>query len=395
MITKRLETILATDHKPTHLIGRYHGTQPGPTVVAIGSLHGNEKSGARAIGEFLEEIKRRKPRFQGTFVGISGNLKALQQGMRYIDRDLNRMWQIDIETEKVIPPGFCAELDEFEEITKIVEQTIAEANGPLIFADLHTTSANSIPFVLIGDTIRNRKFVSALSVPVILGLEEQLNGPLLSLMNLRGHISMGFEGGQHEDPVSRENHISVLWAILAKAGCISPEENPEIKEESARLKKLCGDLRKTYEVRYRHGIKEQDQFKMKPGYLNFQKIREGEVLANDLQGKVRARENGNVFMPLYQNQGDDGFFIIREIAPFWLGFSRVLRYLQLQKVLPLLPGIKKHPRIDSALVMNTQIARWFGLELFHLLGYRKISREGAKMLLIKRKFDLKTPIKKG
>jgi succinylglutamate desuccinylase len=52
---------------------------------------------------------------------------------------------------------------------------------------------------------------------------------------------------------------------------------------------------------------------MRPGYVNFQPIQQGEHLANDTTGPVLAPEDGLILMPLYQPQGSDGFFVVQEI----------------------------------------------------------------------------------
>ena len=53
---------------------------------------------------------------------------------------------------------------------------------------------------------------------------------------------------------------------------------------------------------------------MNPGYSNFQKIKEGEVLAKDKHGEIVSHTDGMILMPLYQKKGEDGFFIIREVG---------------------------------------------------------------------------------
>jgi succinylglutamate desuccinylase len=50
-------------------------------------------------------------------------------------------------------------------------------------------------------------------------------------------------------------------------------------------------------------------FKMFPGFQNFSPIRKGEPLATDRHGIVYAPNGGCILMPLYQGQGNDGFFI--------------------------------------------------------------------------------------
>ena len=60
----------------------------------------------------------------------------------------------------------------------------------------------------------------------------------------------------------------------------------------------------------RYKIDADEEFKMEEGF-NFEKIYKGEVLATNQYGDIMFAVNGNIFMPLYQNQGKDGFFIIQ------------------------------------------------------------------------------------
>ena len=53
---------------------------------------------------------------------------------------------------------------------------------------------------------------------------------------------------------------------------------------------------------------------MEPGFANIQSIAAGTLLARDRGGEIRAHEDCLVVMPLYQGQGDDGFFLGRPEA---------------------------------------------------------------------------------
>ena len=64
---------------------------------------------------------------------------------------------------------------------------------------------------------------------------------------------------------------------------------------------------------YGHHIAPDDHFVMKPGYRNFDRIYKNEVLAHDRYGEIISRYDGMILMPHYQTQGDDGFFIIKEV----------------------------------------------------------------------------------
>ncbi len=72
-------------------------------------------------------------------------------------------------------------------------------------------------------------------------------------------------------------------------------------------------LPKRLSVLYHHRVKPNHNFNMKPGYHNFMTVKKGEVLAMDRKGEIKAGHDGMIFMPLYQNEGDDGFFIVKEV----------------------------------------------------------------------------------
>ena len=125
------------------------------------------------------------------------------------------------------------------------------------------------------------------------------------------------------------------------------------------------------EIRHRHATQFDDGFEMEQGFENFQPVRRGQLLARNKRGPITACESGMVIMPRYQSLGDDGFFLGREVKPFWLKLSSVLRRLRLGSLMRLLPGVARHPVDASTLVVNTRVARLFPLQIFHLLGFRK------------------------
>lgn len=374
------------------VIGHLRADQPGPTVVAIGGMHGNEPSGVYALRQLVERMEKSSLLQRGEFIALTGNIRALQSGSRFIDTDLNRMWKLRPDVDELAEVPSVYEAVEMEALQKVVDEAIQNRRGPLVFLDLHTTSAPSPPFILIGDTLRNRRFVANLKLPVILGLEEQLNGPFLSYLNTKGHISMGFEAGQHEDEVSVENHYSLLLLVLEQIGLLRKEDLEDFEASRSWLESQTDqDLKNFFEVRYRKPVADDEGFRMEPGFHSFQPIAKDELLAKNKFGEVRAKEKGRVFMPLYQDQGDDGFFIVRRIAPFWLGFSAGLRYLRAHKLLPLLPGFRRVKGRTGMLSVNTRIVRWFGPQILHLMGYRRRRHKGGKLLFIKREYDLHGP----
>lgn len=368
---------------------------PGPTLLVIGGIHGNEPSGVEALERISAAFDQEMIQLnQGKILALRGNRRALTEDVRFIKRDLNRLWKWDFQHQCPIDPTSEDPDDEYDEYCDLqyrIHRAIEEREGPICFLDLHTTSAVSPPFIMVGDTLRNRDLVDGIPVPIVLGVEEQLDGPLLSYINELGHLSVGFEAGQHQAEESVDAHEALVKVILYRLGMISEEQVDIVDVALDQLAELGGHMSSFFEVRHRHGITPEDEFVMKPGYANFQKVERGQILAKDKDGMIQMPEGGRVFMPLYQKQGNDGFFQIRRIKRFWLGLSRILRRIGVYKVLPVLPGIRRAEKNPLLLTINTRIAGIYPREIFHLLGYRKIRRNEGTLTMQKRPFDFEEP----
>ena len=160
------------------LIAKIEGEKKGPTVVFFGGIHGNETSGVLAIKEALTNVN--SEHIKGTIYGIAGNLKALEKQQRFIDEDLNRLWTK--ERIAIIKNKTNLNTEEFEllELLNILDTILETNQPPFYFIDLHTTSSKTLPFITINDALINRKFSKQFPVSIVLGIEEYLNGPLLS-----------------------------------------------------------------------------------------------------------------------------------------------------------------------------------------------------------------------
>jgi hypothetical protein len=207
-------------------------------------------------------------------------------------------------------------------------------------------------------------------------------------MNDCGYIAVGFEGGQNEAPTSVDHHELALWMTLITAGCLRRSDVPQVNTLHGNLTQQTKRVPPILEIRYRHAVQPEDQFVMKPGFENFQKVAQGQLLAHDRYGEMRATENGYILMPLYQSQGTDGFFLVREVRPSWLTVSAWMRKRKLEKFLPWLPGIHRHPERSETFVVNPAIARWCVIEFFHLLGFRRQREEEGKLVVSRRPHDV-------
>lgn len=389
--SRTMETPPATGD--AHLIDEFLGDPEGPTLMAFGSIHGNEAAGAAALEKVAETLRQAKYEIRGRVYFFRGNTRALSKGVRFIDADLNRYWTptniLRNLPDTSIPPQLSEDREQ-SELLSSVNAILASAQGEVYALDLHSTSAAGVPFATVGDTMRNRAFARKLPVTILLGIEEQLEGTLLEYLNNLGAVTLGYEGGQHYAEATAAVHEALVWRSLVNSGIIADGE-PLKRFDRVLLNATVEP--KILEVRYRHAITAEDAFEMLPGFNNFDTIERGQLLARDARGKITANESGLIMMPLYQKLGEDGYFIGREIAPFWIWLSGLLRGLRIGNLMPLLPGVSVSKKDRDTLEIDTRVARFFSLQIFHLLGFRKLRWRDNKLVVSRRKFDVSGPVR--
>jgi len=365
-------------------IGTIKKDKSKPLVIFIGGIHGNEPMGVFALHRVLDEIEKNNIEIDGTLIALTGNLEALKKHERFLKCDLNRIWNKKNLDRLADYQELDVENKEMAAIWDILKEAInGHQSDRICIFDLHTTSSDSVPFITINDTLSNRRIAREIPVVTIFGIEEFLSGPLLSYINELGYNALGFEGGQHDSNESYLNHQAFVWLAMSVKGLI-PKDHPKVVEGKKRLNDVSGEPGKFFEITYRRNIKNGDKFKMEPGFTNFQPIREGDFLAVHNGEKLYSKWNTRMFMPLYQKQGDDGYFIVRPISKFVLWISKYMRHYELERLLLFLPGVDMVDGKRHIIKVNRKIAWFKARELFHLLGYRQKIYEGSTITFIRR-----------
>ncbi|GAA4802072.1 succinylglutamate desuccinylase/aspartoacylase family protein [Litoribaculum gwangyangense] len=373
-------------------LGKIEGTEPGPTVVFFGGIHGNENAGILAIKEVMDHLNQQH--VKGVIYGISGNLKALEAQQRFLDQDLNRLWtkpQIQTIHNK---PVLNTEESELIELSTVLNSILKNNKPPFYFIDLHTTSSKTLPFITINDALINRKFSKLFPVPIVLGIEEYLNGPLLSYINELGYVSLGFESGQHNDLMAITNSVAFVYLTLVFSGVLNKKSALNFSKYYQELKIQSCDLTDVFEVVDLYKINDHDHFKMLGGFKSFQGIQKGNPLAFNNGNEIKATYSGRLFMPLYQQKGAEGFFIIKPIKPFFLRLSVFLRKIKTDNFLVLLPGVSWANKYEGVLQVNLKVAKFFAKSIFHLLGYRSKQMTQTHLKLTNRERVAKTSMYK-
>jgi succinylglutamate desuccinylase len=254
---------------------------------------------------------------RGEIVGLVGNTRALAARRRYLARDLNRLWNDErVAAARAANLGASsssatldgAELTELAELAGELDGIIEAARGPVVVLDLHTTSAEGIPFGVAGASAEQRAFARSFPMPNIVGLEELLDGVLTGYLGARGCLTLAIEGGQNDSPAAAANLEAAICIALAAGGVVAPEQVAGLAAARELLRRARGDLPPLIEVVSRHAVLPEHRFRMEPGFANIQRAAAGTLLARHAGGEIRAPFDGLVLLPLYQPQGSDGFF---------------------------------------------------------------------------------------
>lgn len=308
-------------------VHQYAGLQPGPRLLILGAVHGNEICGTRALERLIAEIDSgalRIARGTLTLVPITNPL-AYQLKQRQGDRNLNRNLG-----PKSAPADF--------------EDHIANALCPLLDAhevllDLHSFHTGGQPFVMLGPrdnagTLEPFAHAEAEARLVAhLGVKRVVEGwldtyalgvgrrrarhpeanPLLldaaygvgttEYMRSRGGYGVTLECGQHDDPVAPEVAYRAIRQTLALLQLTdTPLEEPPTTFEVLKLEDVI-DLENSGDTFVRE-------------WQSFDPLKAGEVIGHRHDGTpVTAEADGFIVFPNPRAlPGNEWFYFARNSA---------------------------------------------------------------------------------
>lgn len=212
-------------------VTRRRGPKPGPNVVILGLLHGNEIAGAIVLDQLLRD------RFEpacGTLTIILANLAAYARfdpeqptASRFIDEDLNRVWDPAV----LDGPRSSCELDRARALRPMVDRAD-------LLLDLHSMLWPSDPLLLCGPGQAGRALGMSLGVPdLVVADHGHVTGPrLIDYPRFTGAgrpAACLVEAGQHWRQETVTVMQSCVEAILGRAGMAeapAPRPRPRCAE---------------------------------------------------------------------------------------------------------------------------------------------------------------------
>jgi len=217
-----------------------------PEFTVMGSVHGDEPAGKEAIERFLSEERE----FHKPAQFVIGNEKALLEGQRFLESDLNRSFPGDPESER------------YEE--RLASKIIDTVEGTKLL-DIHTTHSYPLPFATCStlndktrDMLASTGVKNAAHFPGEEGkLHEHVEGVV---------VEAGFQGTDQ----AVENALGVIKNFLTLQGVIDGKARKSSPQLFEVIDKVEGDW----------------SF----GAENFKKVEEGEVYATRGDDSLRAEK---------------------------------------------------------------------------------------------------------
>ena len=171
-----------------------------PEVAIVGGIHGDEPCGVRAVERLLEE----RPPVERPVKLIVANERAVERGVRYVDRDLNRSFPGDPEATTHEARLAAALTEELRDCT--------------VFA-LHSTRSHEEPFAIVHDFGElERAICPQLSVVAVVETAAFVEGRLL-VADATVEVECGLQGSEQ----ATENAHRLVREFLVAVGALDGE----------------------------------------------------------------------------------------------------------------------------------------------------------------------------
>lgn len=268
---------------PPH-IEQLKGKKPGPCVLIIGSIHGNERIGEAVISKLSHDIKPEN--IFGELILILGNPEAYTSDKRFIDFDLNRLFNsAQIAALKKRP---ATSLNREEKRALEIEPYLKKADYLL---DIHSTIKPSVPFIYcdkiqghfeLAQLFETEYIVSTLPNFEISGL----NSCTDNYVNNHGGIGITYETGWHKTATLSPEIMDKIYQFLQAVGSLESTNKLKSSTNSSTEISIYDQL-----------IPKTSHFHFKKDFVNFDVVEKGEIIAQDDKKNLKATKKSFIIFP--------------------------------------------------------------------------------------------------
>lgn len=248
---------------------QWTASTPGPNLVVMAGVHGNEPCGLEAITALKDTIELTR----GQLTFVVGSPAAVTAGQREYEANLNRLFRPDemlSEEEKM-----TYEYRRSRELMPL----LADADALL---DLHSSgTADTEPFVIC----EPQSFKTAAHLPaavVVSGIDTLHPTGTDAYVNQCGGQGICLECGNHTDPAASQLAETAIVSFLRSFQVVAGPR-PESREQ--------------HSIRAEWIYRNRAEFVLQKQFREFESVQEGEVIGYDDGEAVRAPYDGNILFP--------------------------------------------------------------------------------------------------
>ena len=257
------------------IVHRFEGAAPGPALLLLAGVHGEEKPGVVALERLAHEFGAGRLRLLKGSISIVPRVNALavERGVHQVDENLNR-----------IVRAHAAPATREQHLANELLPLIEAADAVL---DLHGTPSPTLPFAFLDDeSPANKAWADAVGVDFLLTGWPALYAAGGTVTTTEYAQSLGkraltIEVGQNEDRGASDKAFTFAARTLAHFGLISPFSSAP----------------KPRVLRFTRVIHREPDGRLARDWKNFDPVAKGEILARYAGRTIEAPEPGFVVMP--------------------------------------------------------------------------------------------------
>lgn len=247
----------------------FNSNVPGPTIVIMAGVHGNESCGLQAFADILPGLSILK----GQVTFVIGNPKAVAIHQREFQGNLNRMFRPD--EDMAMSERETYEYRRSRELMPLLAKTDA-------LLDIHSSSTkDSTPFIIC----EPQSYACASVLPaeiVVSGIDALHKTGTDAYVNQSGGLGICIECGYHTDPEASQIAVSAIQNFLKYFGLI--DGDVAVPKQQKHIK--AGWV-----------YKNKKSFVLSKNYQEFESIKKGEIIGIDDTEVVYAPYDGNIIFP--------------------------------------------------------------------------------------------------
>lgn len=259
--------------------------KPGPALAIFAGVHGNELAGVYALQKLLPTLKPTRGKLYIAFA----NPEAIKANVRMLNKNLNRCFVPDNKGDS--PENIRA-----RELMKVLDKCDAMLDLHMFYDD------EGEPFVICESNaldIAIKFDVKIISTNWSIAEPGATDGYMFA----QGKIGLCVECGPISKPKEYTDFaVKTIYQFLSYF-----DMSPKKVAFSKATKRVVMADKSIY--------KSSSRFKLKSGYKNFDRLSDGEVIAEDTNQKYLAQENECIIFPHYAARiGEEAYIIGKELS---------------------------------------------------------------------------------